>query len=321
MVVRNELVNRMRLKILDDPTRPIRRIFNEVTATDRSGDDDDEYMDSIPDFAQVRSSLSRSKSKCFPSIPRRVRDIVVRGKWRKTWNSKDFLVHQDNTFGLMIFMSQKCAVALQKCSDIYVDGTFATCPKPFKQLVTIHGKYGNRILPLAFCLLTSKRTALYREMIRQLQQSILRLSGQAFQPDRVICDFEISLMTAIETDLPNAVIKGCYFHFCQSLWRKVQELGLSVLYRQNSSVKKVVRKIMSLAFLPLAIVRMTFNLIYTSRSIARLFRNHPSLREFVNYFSQTYMNGLFRPSTWNVYDRDVDCRTNNHVEGNNVIIT
>ena len=199
------------------------------------------------------------------------------------------------------------------CVRTNIDGTFATCPKPFKQLIIIHGKYGNRTLPFAFCI--DKRTVIYREMLRQLQQSILRLSGQPFQPAMVICDFEISLMTAIETELPNVVIRGCFFHFCQSLWRKVQELGLSVVYRQVRSVKNVVRKIMSLAFLPTAIVRMTFNLIYRSRSVARLFTNYPSLREFVDYFTQNYLNGLFRPPTWNVYERDVDCRTNNHVEG------
>lgn len=306
----------MRLKILEDPTRPIRRVFNETIAINTSDDEDDNLLESIPHFAQVRSSLSRTKRKCFPSIPRRVQDVVVRGKWRKTWNSKDFLVHQDTAVGLMIFISPKCAVKLQQCSDIYIDGTFSTCPKPFKQLITIHGKYGNRILPFAFCMLISKRIALYREMLRQLQQCILRLSGQPFQPTMVICDFKISLMTAIETELPNTVIRGCFFHFCQSLWRKVQELGLSAVYRQNRSVKNVVRKIMSLAFLPTAIVRMTFNMIFRSRSVARLFLNYPSLRDFVNYFNQNYMNGAFRPSTWNVYDRDVDCRTNNHVRVN-----
>ena len=224
-------------------------------------------------------------------------------------------MHQDTAIGLLIFMSPKCAQKLQQCTDIYIDGTFSTCPKPFKQLVTIHGKYGNRILPFAFCMLISKHISLYRKMLHQLQLCILRVSGRPFQPCRVICDFEIALMNAIEIELPNTVIKGCFFHFCQSLWRKVQELGLSVVYRQDRCVKKVVRKIMTLAFLPTAIVRMTFNMIFRSRSIARLFIKYPSLRDVVNYFNQTYMIGVFRPPTWNVYDRDVDCRTNNHVEG------
>ena len=170
---------------MEDPTRPIRRVYNETIAMNTSDDDDDNFFEFIPDFAQVRSSLSRSKRKCFPSIPRRLQDVVVRGKWRKTWNSKDFLVHHDTTVGLLIFMSPKCAVTLQQCSDIYIDGTFSTCPKPFKQLITVHGKYGNRILPFAFCMLVSKHTALYREMLCQLKQSVLRLSGQPFQPSRV----------------------------------------------------------------------------------------------------------------------------------------
>jgi len=31
------------------------------------------------------------------------------------------------------------------------------------------------------------------------------------------CDFEISLITAVETELPGAQIRCCYFHFTQSL--------------------------------------------------------------------------------------------------------
>jgi len=74
-ILRNEVVSRMRLKILEDPTRPIRRVFNETIAINTSDDEDENLLECIPDFGQVRSSFSRSKRKCFPSIPRRVQDV------------------------------------------------------------------------------------------------------------------------------------------------------------------------------------------------------------------------------------------------------
>jgi len=63
------------------------------------------------------------------------------------------------------------------------------------------------------------------------------------------------------------------------------ELGCglqSVAYRQHQSVKNLIRKMMSLGHLPLQVVRMTFNLLYSSGTVARLMRRFPSLRDFIN---------------------------------------
>jgi hypothetical protein len=212
-------------------------------------------------------------------------------------------------------MSEKCAIKLQQCSHIYTDGTFKTYPKPYKQIITIHGNYRERVLPLAFCMVSSKATALYVEMFQQLKQHVRRLTGNDLAPRGAVCDFEVALITAIPSEFPATNVRGCFFHFCQSLWRKVQELGMTTVYRQNRSVKKVIRKVMSLGYLPTAVVRMTFNLIYTSRSMSRLMNTVPALRDFITYFHQNYIDGLFNPALWNVFDRDVDFRTNNHMEG------
>ena len=49
----------------------------------------------------------------------------------------------------------------------------------------------------------------------------------SWMPDRVVTDFEVAAMNAIRAELPAVRVNGCYFHFTQSLWRKIQELGLS----------------------------------------------------------------------------------------------
>lgn len=314
MIQREEVVSSMRAAITENPTRPVRRVYNECIVLDSSSDDDDIVV-SRPQFAEVSTSLNRYRSKFYPPIPRSTRDVFVRGDWKKTWGGTEFVVHQDRQWGLLIFMSEKCAVKLQQCTDIYVDGTFSTCPKPYKQIVSIHGKYRDRVLPMSFCMLSSKSTALYREMFQQLKNHVKRLTGNDLTPTRAVCDFEISLITSIQSEFPQTTVHGCFFHFCQSIWRKVQELGLTIAYRQNRSVKKVIRKIMSLGYLPAAVVRMTFNLIYSSRSVSHLLNTVPALREFITYFQQNYISGIFKPALWNVFDRDVDFRTNNHVEG------
>ena len=43
-------------------------------------------------------------------------------------------------------------------------------------------------------------------------------------------DFEAALWLALAQELSDVVVKGCTFHFCQAVWRKVQELGLQTAY-------------------------------------------------------------------------------------------
>jgi hypothetical protein len=77
---------------------------------------------------------------------------------------------------------------------------------------------------------------------------------------------------AVETELPNARISGCYFHFGQNLWRRVQSLGLARDYRQNKRLKKTIRKVIAIGYLPMALVRALFSINFVqNESSNRLF--------------------------------------------------
>ena len=139
----------------------------------------------------------------------------------------------------------------------------------------------------------------------------------------MISDFEHSLyLYAIETEIPNARLSGCYFHFGQNLWRKVQSLGLARDYRQNRRLKKTIRKVMAMGYLLLTLVRQNFLLLTKSPRTRRLQRRFPELLDFFTYFERNYLNGIYVPQMWSVYDGDMDSRTNNYVESKlyNVII-
>ncbi len=51
-------------------------------------------------------------------------------------------------------------------------------------------------------------------------------------------DFELAAIQAAENVFPQAHVKGCLFHFCQAIWRKTQELGLAVTYKEDGEVRK-----------------------------------------------------------------------------------
>jgi MULE transposase domain len=205
-------VSKMRNSTCNDPTRPIRRVYNDIITLESSDDEDD--SSSVPDFSSVRSALHRHRQTFYSPIPRSVNDVVVRGQWRKTWKGEHYLVHQDPQWGLLIYMSPKSAKALQKCDDLYVDGTFSVCPKLLKQILTIHGMYKDRVLPFVFGILQSKDTVLCREIFSQVARHVHLISGRPLNPTRFVSDFEMSLRNAIEAEFPNASVKCCYFHFC-----------------------------------------------------------------------------------------------------------
>ena len=52
-------------------------------------------------------------------------------------------------------------------------------------------------------------------------------------PTRITCDYELATVNSLRAIFHSAHICRCFFHYVQSLWRKIQELGLTRLV--NSS--------------------------------------------------------------------------------------
>jgi hypothetical protein len=53
-------------------------------------------------------------------------------------------------------------------------------------------------------------------------------------PTHLTCDFEISAMNVFKNIFPNSCIKTCFFHFSQSLWRKIQDCSLCSYFISSS---------------------------------------------------------------------------------------
>ncbi len=225
--------------------------------------------------------------------------------------------HLDNYWGITVFSTSRMLKTLQKSECIFIDGTFRTAPNPYVQFISIHGLYHDFVIPLAFCLSTGKATGQYRQLLQHLKRKIHQITGHAFRPKKTVMDFEQSLINAFETELPRTKIISCYFHYTQSLWRHIQDLGLATKYRQNRKLKKLMRKVMALGFLPTLLVRVSFLGLRQKRKTRRLVRRNRSLNDWLDYVQSTYVdrNALFSVPMWNVFERNMDTRTNNHLEG------
>ncbi|KRY40948.1 PiggyBac transposable element-derived protein 2 [Trichinella spiralis] len=112
------------------------------------------------------------------------------------------------------------------------------------------------------------------------------------------------LIPAIQGNFPNTRAQGWFFHFCQAVLRQVGRLGLRTDYMNNQEVRKKVKVLMALAFLPVHLVPTGFEIINvgTSGQVEALFQ----------YFQQEWLPATKIP-LWNIHG--VSVRTNNHLEG------
>ena len=150
--------------------------------------------------------------------------------------------------------------------------------------------------------------------------------GQIPFPSTIIVDFERSVEIAILSVFGEHVnIQFCFYHLSQSIWRKIQALGLTHRYENDNEFRLFCGHIDALAFLPLDQV---------SEGMDYLKDNLPeAAEELLHYFDSNYVSGqlrqrrdnnglvvnfrrvppMFKPHRWNCYDATVSNlpRTNN----------
>jgi len=69
----------------------------------------------------------------------------------------------------------------------------------------------------------------------------------------------MSVIKAASRVFPNIKIIRCYFHFSESHWRKIQELGLKSQYEKDMLFKTQVKRFTALPFLPLEDISDVWN--------------------------------------------------------------
>ena len=162
----------------------------------------------------------------------------------------------------------------------------------------------------------------YTHIFQDLKRKIFELTANQWQPRLFISDFETAIRTALHAEFPGVTVHGCYYHFCAAVWKKARELNITgpgsraLLGQHWPAIQTFIRKLMSMAFLPLAVVRNNFTVICTDQENTRLAMQHRELRECIRYFGQNWVNPgrVAAPATWNVYVLNMDMRSNNHVE-------
>ncbi|CAF4541237.1 unnamed protein product, partial [Didymodactylos carnosus] len=115
-------------------------------------------------------------------------------------------------------------------------------------LYTIHGFIRGRSVPLVYALLPGKSEAVYGELFNVLVQNVSK------HPKSITIDFEKAVENVIKQKLPTTTINGCFFHFKQALWRKIEDLGLQQPFVNDREVRRYLKNFACLSFVSEAFV-------------------------------------------------------------------
>ncbi|KAG0411175.1 hypothetical protein HPB47_011703 [Ixodes persulcatus] len=265
-------------------------------------------MAELPTFESVRSTMYREKKKQQPSLPRNMAEINLGRLYTETLDKRDFLLFDISISAgrILCFCTQELLFHFAEVVEVFIDGTFFSCPSLFHQLLTISAVKEGVSFNMTYFLLPGKsREAAFDALRAPFLLNVVRT------------DFELALIQAFLFVFPGIRHRGCHFHFSQAIWRQVQDLGLSKAYQEDSSVTLFVRQIISLAFVPPTFVRVAW------RSLKATAPQAPGVPQLILYFEDTWLLGNYEIHQWNHHQNN-GARTNNFKEAwhrkiNNVI--
>ncbi|KAI6657779.1 hypothetical protein LOD99_522 [Oopsacas minuta] len=99
----------------------------------------------------------------------------------------------------------------------------------------------------------------------------------------MLLDFEKGAITSFEHVWPNTVVKCCFFHLTQNIWRHVQSVGLQSAYTHDEELAMCIRRIPALAFARPADVHDLFDQVAMDLPLTS------EIGELVDYFERTYI--------------------------------
>ena len=163
----------------------------------------------------------------------------------------------------------------------------------------------------------SRKSKRSYELFFQWFRMRARAKGYVINWQRFMSDFESGLLPALSTIFPEVDRRGCKFHFCQAIMRKLSELGLKPLYNNTHlPFKTFVRSVFALSFLPIQRINDAFESLVAGLDALRGHNQENVVLDFLQYLWITWIKdgSRFPKEMWNSLGL-LDRRTNNDIEG------
>ena len=270
-------------KATTNPTKQLKELYRDyVNSEERPNQDDEDFM--VPTLNSCRSQMYRARRRNMPTLPKTRAEINLEDEqWTKTNSNQQFLLHQDDQ--QLIYGTEENLRLLSHADTVYMDGTFSVAPRLFYQLYTLHICFRGFFLPLIYALLPDKTKDTYYDMFSIIKRKMANLDLQ-FNPTAMMSDFEIGMISTLRLHFPNTELKGCNFHFSQAIWRQTQQLGLTVSYHENINIRRIIRSLMTLPYIPRNWVRHQYRTIMGMTDA-----DTDSVERLLQYFRSTWLDG------------------------------
>ena len=251
----------------------------------------DDIRAQLPPTESMRRHIRKLKRGALPKEPSTAAEIDLPEEYTKTGpnDGTPFLVYDNKDTPnrrMLVFATDQGLRHLCRARQWFMDGTFKTCPRVFHQLYIIRVPLDQGAITVVYAFLPGKTTAIYEEYLRALVE-VRTDRGYDLDPQTVLVDFEVAISNAIQDVFgAQVVIRRCFYHLKQAIWRKIQELGLSVPYTTDAAFQKWARMMGAVAFLPLTDVPDAIDFL----------RNEcpQEAEELLEYFDATYATGTYR---------------------------
>ena len=128
-------------------------------------------------------------------------------------------------------------------------------------------------------------TVVFREQPKLLEDS--------FPLEDCVLDFKMAIWISLTEAFSNVTLHGCLFYFLRAFFRRVQHLGLTKEYKEETETRQQVKKIVALPFLPHRRMVQTFeNIIATIEN----WSSQEQMKQLMRYVDQTWFKSpIWRP--------------------------
>lgn len=93
--------------------------------------------------------------------------------------------------------------------------------------------------------MSNKSAECYTAAFNFIEKSIFKL-----EPANIMTDWELGMRSAIRKCYPKATLRGCWFHYCSAIRKKLLKLGLHFDLKISADARMIKKMIMSLPLLP-----------------------------------------------------------------------
>jgi hypothetical protein len=282
----------------------------------------------LPPYAFIQRSIARKRKvgNLPHPVPTSLADVNIPDDLQFTANGNYFVLHDsgaDDVDRIIMLTTIGNIETLRECTVYLADATFKVAPTLFYQLWVIHGLYKNAVLPMIYCVMPNKSTEMYNKCLDQI-------TNFGLAPDIIITDFERAEINSLNRSFPNAQVHGCFFHYAQCIWRKLQDIKWAAKCQHDVEFAMDIKLFIALAFVRVADVNETYDDLLASFNgkYTDTFDTVDTQKadEFFTYFEATWIGSLMRNNQrrqplyahamWNCYEQTVQNipRTNNNIE-------